>query len=111
MTDFRGCSRRRFLQGASALLASSPLLARAAEPMAGLTGRIYKTLKIGMVGVPGPLTDKFKAAKAAGFDGIWASGFEFSAAQGLADVSLVSMAEHLNNLRAMAGRNLQIFEM
>ncbi|MBB4303539.1 phosphoenolpyruvate phosphomutase [Rhodobium orientis] len=40
----------------------------------------------------------------AGFDGIWASGFEFSAAQGLADVSLVSMAEHLNNLRNMAAR-------
>lgn len=35
-----------------------------------LTGRIYKTLKIGMVGVEGSLTDKFKAAKAAGFDGI-----------------------------------------
>ena len=35
-----------------------------------LTGRIYKTLKIGMVGVEGSLTDKFKAAKAAGFDGV-----------------------------------------
>ena len=31
---------------------------------------IYKTLKIGMVGVPGTLTDKFAAVKAAGFDGI-----------------------------------------
>lgn len=40
----------------------------------------------------------------AGFDGIWASGFEFSAALGLPDVSLVSMAEHLNNMRAMAER-------
>lgn len=40
----------------------------------------------------------------AGFDGIWASGFEFSAAQGLADVSLVSMAEHLNNMRNIASR-------
>ena len=40
----------------------------------------------------------------AGFDGIWASGFEYSASQGLADVSLVSMAEHLNTLRAMADR-------
>ena len=35
-----------------------------------LTDRIYKTLKIGMVGVKGSLTDKFKAAKAAGFAGI-----------------------------------------
>lgn len=40
----------------------------------------------------------------AGFDGIWASGFEFSASQGLADVSLVSMAEHLNAMRAIAER-------
>ena len=40
----------------------------------------------------------------AGFDGIWASGFELSAAAGLPDVSLVSMTEHLANLRAMAQR-------
>jgi phosphoenolpyruvate phosphomutase len=40
----------------------------------------------------------------AGFDGIWASGFEFSAAMGLADVSLISMAEHLTNMRNMAAR-------
>ena len=40
----------------------------------------------------------------AGFDGIWASGFELSAANGLADVSLVSMAEHLATMRAMAQR-------
>ena len=40
----------------------------------------------------------------AGFDGIWASGFELSAANGLPDVSLVSMAEHLANMRAMAQR-------
>ena len=40
----------------------------------------------------------------AGFDGIWASGFELSAALGLPDVSLVSMAEHLSTMRAMAER-------
>ena len=40
----------------------------------------------------------------AGFDGIWASGFEFSASQGLPDVSLVSMADHLNTMRAIAER-------
>lgn len=40
----------------------------------------------------------------AGFDGIWASGFELSAAMGLADVSLVSMTEHLDNMRRMATR-------
>lgn len=35
-----------------------------------LKGRIYKTLKNGMVRVPGDLTKKFEAAKEAGFDGI-----------------------------------------
>ncbi|GGG72621.1 phosphoenolpyruvate phosphomutase [Salipiger pallidus] len=41
----------------------------------------------------------------AGFDAIWASGFEFSAAMGLADVSLVSMTQHLDNMRRMADRS------
>ena len=62
-------SRRQFVQSAAALAASAPLLSRAA-PATTLKGRFYKTLKIGMVGVKGSLTDKFKAAKAAGFAGI-----------------------------------------
>jgi phosphoenolpyruvate phosphomutase len=41
----------------------------------------------------------------AGFDAIWASGFELSAAYGLADVSLVSMTQHLDMVRAMAQRS------
>lgn len=41
-------------------------------------------------------------AEQAGFDGIWASGFELSALYGLADVSLVSMTQHLEMTRAMA---------
>ena len=45
-----------------------------------------------------------RLAKEAGFDGIWASGFELSALYGLADVSLVSMTQHLEMLRAMADR-------
>jgi phosphonopyruvate hydrolase len=40
----------------------------------------------------------------AGFDGIWASGFEFSASQGLPDISLVAMTDHLNTMRAIAER-------
>lgn len=36
----------------------------------GLKGRLWKTLKFGMVKVPGSLSDKFRAARAAGFDGI-----------------------------------------
>lgn len=38
----------------------------------------------------------------AGFDGIWASGFELSALYGLPDVSLVSMTQHLEMVSAMA---------
>ena len=43
-------------------------------------------------------------AEEAGFDGIWASGFELSALLGLPDVSLVTMTQHLEMLRAMAQR-------
>src|SRR5882757_2484576 len=43
-----------------------------------------------------------RLAQEAGFDGIWASGFELSALYGLPDVSLVSMTQHLDMLRAMA---------
>jgi hexulose-6-phosphate isomerase len=64
-------SRRRFLHGAAAAVAARPLLSLAQESASdGLQGRIYKTLKVGMVRMPGALTEKFKAVKAAGFDGI-----------------------------------------
>lgn len=67
-------SRRRFLQGTAAMLAASPLLtttpAQGAEADGYLRGRLYKTLKIGMVKIPGSLTEQFKAVKAAGYDGI-----------------------------------------
>lgn len=43
-------------------------------------------------------------AEEAGFDAIWASGFELSALFGLADSSLISMREHLDMTRAMAAR-------
>ncbi|MFB9264927.1 isocitrate lyase/phosphoenolpyruvate mutase family protein [Bradyrhizobium erythrophlei] len=42
-------------------------------------------------------------AEEAGFDGLWASGFELSALYGLADMSLISMTQHLDMLRAIAG--------
>jgi len=45
-----------------------------------------------------------KLAEEAGFDAIWASGFELSALYGLPDVSLVTMTQHLEMLRAMAER-------
>ncbi len=68
--NFHNVTRRHFLQGTAAMAASSPFLVSAAESSSGLQGRLYKTLKIGMVGVKGSLTDKFKAAKAAGFGAI-----------------------------------------
>jgi hexulose-6-phosphate isomerase len=43
---------------------------RAAETAGSLKGRIYKSLKIGMVQVPGSLTEKFKVLKEVGFDGV-----------------------------------------
>jgi phosphonopyruvate hydrolase len=43
-------------------------------------------------------------AEEAGFDGIWASGFELSALYGLADASLITMTQHLDMTRAIAAR-------
>lgn len=43
-----------------------------------------------------------RLAEEAGFDGLWASGFELSALYGLPDVSLVSMTQHLDMVRAIA---------
>jgi hexulose-6-phosphate isomerase len=69
-------SRRNFLRGGTAALAAPWLLGRgslkAATPGApdSLRGRLYKTLKIGMVDLPGSLTDKFKVLKEVGFDGV-----------------------------------------
>ncbi|MGV7215376.1 phosphonopyruvate hydrolase [Bradyrhizobium sp. UFLA05-112] len=44
-----------------------------------------------------------KLVEEAGFDGIWASGFELSALYGLPDLSFVSMTQHLDVVRAMSG--------
>ena len=43
-----------------------------------------------------------RLAERAGFDGIWASGFELSAAFGMPDASLISMTQHLEMTRAIA---------
>lgn len=77
-------NRRDFLQSTAITLAASTALVNTGSLMAqptapaphavmaddGLKGRLWKTLKIGMVKVPGSLTEKFKTVKAAGFDGI-----------------------------------------
>lgn len=78
MSTLSNLSRRHFIHTSAALAVASPWLAntanaveRSTEPSSGyLDGRLYKTLKIGMVKMNGSLADKFKAVKAAGFDGI-----------------------------------------
>lgn len=42
-----------------------------------------------------------RLAEEAGFDGIWASGFELSAAYGVPDASLLSFTQHLDTTRAI----------
>src|SRR5580658_9379052 len=42
-----------------------------------------------------------RLAAEAGFDGIWASGFELSAAYGVPDASLLSLTQHLDMTRAI----------
>lgn len=64
-------SRRQFVLLAATAAVSNPLLARGAESKDGyLNGRLYKTLKIGMVRTGKTLEEKFAIAKEAGFDGI-----------------------------------------
>lgn len=75
--------RRTFLGSAAfsaaALSAASVLSQQAFANLVNCTsftptepklGPLYKTLKIGMVNIPGSLTDKFAAVKQAGFDGV-----------------------------------------
>jgi hexulose-6-phosphate isomerase len=68
-------SRRHFLRHAS-LVSASAFLPAAQRVLAAptvpdaLAGRIYKTLKIGMIKSSGGLVEKFKIAKEAGFMGV-----------------------------------------
>jgi phosphoenolpyruvate phosphomutase len=45
-----------------------------------------------------------RLAELAGFDGIWASGFELSATYGVPDASLLSLTQHLDMTRAIVER-------
>jgi hexulose-6-phosphate isomerase len=68
--------RRQFLRGAAMLAAGTMIAPRPSAAAASasvpypLYGRLYKTLKIGMIKTPGSLADKFQAAKDAGFAGV-----------------------------------------
>ena len=52
-----------------------------------------------IIGAHHPLSARL--AEHAGFAGIWASGFELSAAYGVPDASLISMTQHLEMARAI----------
>ncbi|MBI1773998.1 MAG: phosphonopyruvate hydrolase [Proteobacteria bacterium] len=68
-----------------------------------LRGRMAERGLVHIMAAHSPLSALL--AEEAGFDGLWASGFELSALFGLADVSLISMTQHLDMLRAMAERS------
>ena len=72
--------------------------------MANLRERIAERGLIQVMATHSPLSARL--AEEAGFDGLWASGFELSALYGLADVSLITMTQHLEMLRAIAGQSV-----
>jgi L-ribulose-5-phosphate 3-epimerase len=69
----RSWTRRGFVAATTAIAAAAtvaPRLRAAEITHATKPRRLLKTLKVGMVNVPGDLTAKFAAVKAAGYDGI-----------------------------------------
>ena len=64
-----------------------------------LRGKMASAGLVRVMATHSPLSARL--AEEAGFDGLWASGFELSALYGLADVSLISMTQHLDMVRAM----------
>lgn len=91
----RRTERRKFIRQVAAVATvsvfASPLtkLLAADEAAAKEAPRLRKTLKIGMVRVPGTLTDKFVAARKAGFEGIEldAPGFDVNEAKAATQIS------------------------
>ncbi len=65
-----------------------------------LRGKIADSGLAHIMATHSPLSARL--AEEAGFDGLWASGFELSALFGLPDVSLISMTQHLDMVRAIA---------
>ncbi|MGY4158009.1 phosphoenolpyruvate phosphomutase [Bradyrhizobium sp. USDA 4461] len=71
------------------------------SPAKRLRARMAETGLVHIMATHSPLSAIL--AEEAGFDGLWASGFELSALYGLSDMSLISMTQHLDMLRAIAG--------
>jgi phosphoenolpyruvate phosphomutase len=73
-----------------------------ASPGARLRALIETAAPIEAMGCHSPLSALL--ALEAGFEAIWASGFELSALYGLPDAGLVTMTEHLDTTRRMVER-------
>ena len=71
--------------------------------MAALRSLIHDRGLVQVIATHSPLSAIL--AEEAGFDALWVSGFELSAHYGLADVSLVTMTQHLEMTRAVAARS------
>src|SRR3954469_4882240 len=67
-----------------------------------LRQRMAETGLVHVMSAHSPLSARL--AQEAGFDGLWASGFELSALLGLPDVSLTTMSQHLDMVRAITDR-------
>ncbi|WP_321897005.1 phosphonopyruvate hydrolase [Burkholderia cepacia] len=70
------------------------------SPAAFLRSRLTEGQLLKVMAAHSPLSAKL--VEESGFDGVWASGFELAALYGVADVSLVTMTQHLDMVRAMA---------
>jgi len=70
------------------------------SPSAALSRLLASPSPIVLAGAHNPLSARLVAE--AGFDGVWASGFEISAAYGVPDASILTMTETLEASRLMA---------
>lgn len=68
--------------------------------MASLRDALAENAPLQAMATHSPLSAKL--AEEAGFEALWASGFELSALYGLPDVSLITMTQHLAMVRAIA---------
>ncbi|WP_426420535.1 isocitrate lyase/phosphoenolpyruvate mutase family protein [Bradyrhizobium genosp. A] len=75
------------------------------SPAKRLRARVAETSLLHIMAAHSPLSAVL--AQEAGYDGLWASGFGVSALYKLPDLSLISMTQHLDMLRAIAGRKPQ----
>jgi phosphonopyruvate hydrolase len=64
-----------------------------------LKNKLAESELVTLMSAHNPLSARL--AEEAGFDGIWASGFELSAAYGVPDASLLSLTQHLDMTRAI----------